>query len=249
MKLSGRIALITGSSSGIGRATAFYMAEEGADVAVNYRSDENGAKEVVKKIEDMGHKGLAVRADVTSTKEVKEMFEKVNEKFSTLDILVNNAGIANILPTVEMTDEAWDRMLAVHLTGTMKCTREALKIMLKKKSGKIINVASICALEGCLAASHYSAAKGGIIGFTRAVAQEVAPHGINVNAVAPGYVETPLLSKAGVTEEMIQGMMPSIPLGRIGKPHEIASLIAYLATEDANYFVGQVISPNGGMTI
>lgn len=249
MKLSEKVALITGASSGIGRATALYMAEEGADVAVNYRSNKKGADEVVKEIEYLGRKGLAVRADVTSTQDVKGMFERVIKKFSTLDILVNNAGIASIMPTVEMTDDAWDRMLAVHLTGTMKCTREALKIMLKNKAGKIINVASICALEGCLAASHYSAAKGGIIGFTRAVAQEVASHGINVNAVAPGYVETPLLSKAGVTEEMIQDMMPSIPLGRIGKPREIASLITYLATEDANYIVGQVISPNGGMVI
>lgn len=249
MNLSEKVALITGASSGIGRATALYMAEEGADVAVNYRSNKKGADEVVKEIEYLGRKGLAVRADVTSTQDVKGMFERVIKKFSTLDILVNNAGIASIMPTVEMTDDAWDRMLAVHLTGTMKCTREALKIMLKNKAGKIINVASICALEGCLAASHYSAAKGGIIGFTRAVAQEVASHGINVNAVAPGYVETPLLSKAGVTEEMIQDMMPSIPLGRIGKPREIASLITYLATEDANYIVGQVISPNGGMVI
>ena len=249
MKLSGKVALVTGASSGIGRAIALYLSEEGADVAVNYRSNLKGAEEVVKEIEGMGRKGLAVRADVSSSKEVRAMFEKVIGEFSTLDILVNNAGIANLATTVDVEDDVWNRMIAVHLSGTMKCTREALKIMLKKKSGKIINIASICATTGCLAASHYSAAKGGIVGFTRAVAREVISQGINVNAVAPGYVETPLLSKAGLSEEMLQQVVSEIPIGRLGKPREIASLVAYLATDDANYIVGQIISPNGGQVI
>ena len=197
----------------------------------------------------MGRRGVAVKADVSNRRAVTEMFEKVVKEFSTLDILVNNAGIASVATTVDMKDDDWSHMITVHLGGTMNCTREALKIMLKNRSGKIINIASICGMTGCLAASHYSAAKGGIIGFTRAVAREVITHGINVNAVAPGYIETPLLSKAGVSEEMLKQIVSEIPIGRLGKPREIASLVTYLATDDANYIVGQVISPNGGQVI
>jgi 3-oxoacyl-[acyl-carrier protein] reductase len=249
VKLLGKVALVTGASSGIGSAIALYLAEEGADVAVNYHSDVEGANEVVRTIQSMGRRGLAVKADASNSREVKEMFEKVVKEFSTLDIIVNNAGIASLATTVDMMDDDWGRMIAVHLGGTMNCTREALKIMLKNRSGKIINIASICGITGCLAASHYSAAKGGLIGFTRAVAREVIFHGINVNAVAPSYIETPLLSKAGVSEEMLRQIVSEIPIGRLGKPREIASLVAYLATADANYIVGQVISPNGGQVI
>jgi len=177
------------------------------------------------------------------------MFAQVADQFSTLDILVNNAGIGNLMPAVSMKDNVWNTMIGVHLYGTMNCTREALKIMIPKKSGKIINIASICGTTGCLGAAHYSAAKGGIIGYTHAVAREVISQGINVNAVAPGYTDTPLLSKGGLTEEMLRLLLSEIPIGRLGKPREIASLVAYLATEDANFIVGQVISPNGGQVI
>ena len=249
MKLSGKVALITGASSGIGRAIALYMAEEGADVAINYHSNLAEAKEVVIEAKAFGRKAISVRADVSSHEEVKEMFAQVTDEFSTLDILVNNAGIGNLMPAVSMKDNVWNTMIGVHLYGTMNCTREALKIMIPKKSGKIINIASICGTTGCLGAAHYSAAKGGIIGYTHAVAREVISQGINVNAVAPGYTDTPLLSKGGLTEEMLRLLLSEIPIGRLGKPREIASLVAYLATEDANFIVGQVISPNGGQVI
>jgi len=249
MKLLGKVALVTGASSGIGRAIALYLAEEGADVAVNYHSNRVEAEEVVKEVQALGRKAIAVKADVSSNPEVKEMFAKVLREFSTLDILVNNAGIGNLMPAVSMPDEIWNVMLGTHLYGTMNCTREALKIMLGKKAGKIINIASICGTTGCLGASHYSAAKGGIIGYTHAVAREVIAQGINVNAVAPGYIDTPLLTKGGVTDEMLKLLLAEIPIGRLGKPREIASLVAYLATEDANFIVGQVISPNGGQVI
>jgi len=249
MKLSGKVALITGASSGIGRAIALYMAEEGADVAINYHSNLAEAEEVVIEAKAFGRKAISVRADVSSHEEVKEMFAQVTDEFSTLDILVNNAGIGNLMPAVSMKDNVWNTMIGVHLYGTMNCTREALKIMIPKKSGKIINIASICGTTGCLGAAHYSAAKGGIIGYTHAVAREVISQGINVNAVAPGYTDTPLLSKGGLTEEMLRLLLSEIPIGRLGKPREIASLVAYLATEDANFIVGQVISPNGGQVI
>lgn len=249
MKLLGKVALVTGASSGIGRAVALYMAEEGADVAINYHSNLAEAEEAVIEAKTFGRKAIAVKADVSSHEEVKEMFAQVTDEFSTLDILVNNAGIGNLMPAVSMKDNVWNTMLGIHLYGTMNCTREALRIMIPKKSGKIINIASICGTTGCLGAAHYSAAKGGIIGYTHAVAREVISQGINVNAVAPGYTDTPLLSKGGLTDEMLKLLLAEIPIGRLGKPREIASLVAYLATEDANFIVGQVISPNGGQVI
>ena len=249
MKLLGKVALVTGASSGIGRAIALYMAEEGADVAINYHSNLADAEEAVMEAKTFGRRAMAVKADVSSHEEVKKMFAQVIDEFSTLDILVNNAGIGNLMPAVSMKDNVWNTMLGIHLYGTMNCTREALKIMIPKKSGKIINIASICGTTGCLGAAHYSAAKGGIIGYTHAVAREVISQGINVNAVAPGYTDTPLLSKGGLTDEMLKLLVAEIPIGRLGKPREIASLVAYLATEDANFIVGQVISPNGGQVI
>jgi 3-oxoacyl-[acyl-carrier protein] reductase len=249
MKLSGKIALVTGANSGIGKAVALYLAEEGADVVVNYIVNPSEAEEVLNEIKALGRKAMAVEADVSSSASVQAMFAKIVEQFSTLDILVNNAGIGNLMPAVDMKDDVWNRMISVHLYGTMNCTREALKIMLKKKSGKIINIASICGITGCLGAAHYSAAKGGIMGYTHAVAREVIAQGVNVNAVAPGYIDTPLLSNAGLTDEMLKELLTQIPIGRLGKPREIASLVAYLATEDANFMVGQVISPNGGQVI
>jgi 3-oxoacyl-[acyl-carrier protein] reductase len=249
LKLLGKVALVTGASSGIGKAIGIYLAEEGADVAINYHSNLEEAEEVVKQIKSMGRRAIAIKADVSSSAEVKEMFAKVIGEFSTLDILVNNAGIGNLMPAVSMRDDAWNIMLGIHLYGTMNCTREALRIMLNKKAGKIINIASICGTTGCLGASHYSAAKGGIIGYTHAVAREVISQGINVNAVAPGYIDTPLLTKGGITDETLKLLLAEIPIGRLGKPREIASLVAYLATDDANFIVGQVISPNGGQVI
>ena len=249
MKFSGKVALVTGANSGIGEAVALYLAEEGADVVVNYLVNFSEAEKVVKEIQAMGRRALAVKADVSSSADVKAMFEQIIREFSTLDILVNNAGIGNFASTVDMKDDVWNKMLGVHLYGTMNCTREALKIMLKNKSGKIINIASICGITGCLGAAHYSAAKGGIMGYTHAVAREVISQGINVNAVAPGYIDTPMLSGAGMTDEILKQLLSQIPIGRLGKPREIASLVAYLASDDANFIVGQVISPNGGQVI
>ena len=249
MKLLGKIALVTGANSGIGKAVSLYLAEEGADIVVNYVVNPAEAQEVVKEVQALGRRAIALDADVSSSMAVKNMFEKAITEFSTLDILVNNAGIGNFASAVDMKDDVWNKMLGVHLYGTMNCTREALKIMLKNKSGKIINIASICGITGCLGAAHYSAAKGGIMGYTHAVAREVISQGINVNAIAPGYIETPMLSGAGITDEILKQLLTQIPIGRLGKPREIASLVAYLASDDANFIVGQVISPNGGQVI
>lgn len=277
MKLNNRVALVTGAGSGIGRTIAVQLAKEGAKIGVN-DINEKGIEGTLGILSGMGAPGVALKADVGDVGEVKGMFEKLKSTWGTIDILVNNAGIA-ILPawvdyrelsdrailkavgevmetgkmqesmriTSSYKDEWWHRTLNIHLTGTFYCTREALKIMEEKRGGKIINMSSIHGVHGGAGATAYSAAKAGIIGFTKSVAQEVIGSGIIVNAVAPGFVDTPLLDC--IAEQIKKVLMAQTPAGRMGTPEEIASLVVYLATDDANYIVGQVISPNGGMVI
>lgn len=190
MKLKDKVALVTGAGSGLGRAIALAFAREGAKVVVNDIAQERAA-ETVADIEAVGEQAFAVAADVSDSQQVKDMFARVVEIYSTIDILVNNAGLLQAVEIPAMEDEQWKRMLAVHLDGTFYCTREAVKIMEAKGSGKIVNMASIAGISGLGMASHYSAAKGGIIGFTKAAARELIGKGIYVNALAPGFVETP----------------------------------------------------------
>jgi 3-oxoacyl-[acyl-carrier protein] reductase len=277
MKLKARIALITGAGSGFGRATAIMMAKEGAKIGVN-DIDEKGIEGTMKVLEEMGAEGLALKADVTKVDQVKKMFERLVSTWGTVDILVNNAGFAlpaawsklvtkvnnaslktidelmttgkcqeSMKITSTFEDDWWHKIIDVHLNGTFYCTREALLIMEKKRSGKIINMSSICGTKGCAGSPAYSAAKGAIAAFTRSVAQEVIGSNIIVNALAPGYVDTHLLDS--VPSEVKSFICSQTPLGRMGTSDEIASAILYLATDDANFFVGQVLSPNGGMVI
>jgi 3-oxoacyl-[acyl-carrier protein] reductase len=277
MKLKDRIVLITGAGSGLGRAAAVMMAKEGAKIGVN-DIDEKGIAETFAALQGTGAEGLALLADVTKVNQVKEMFEKIVSNWGTIDILVNNAGIAmpsawgemvslvnnaslkgitelmttgkaqeSMKVTSAFEDDWWHRMIDVHVNGTFYCTREALKIMEQKRSGKIINIASILGIKGGPGAPAYSAAKGAIIAFTRSVAQEVIGSNIMVNAVAPGWVDTPLLDTMSAESKAF--LCAQTPLGRMGTPEEIANAIVFLATDDANFFVGQVISPNGGIVI
>ena len=271
MKLKDKVALVTGAGSGIGQAIALAFAGEGAKVAVN-DVDQDKIDDTVNRLQEMGADGLGVKADVASSQEVKAMFSRIGQGFGTLDILVNNAGILNTTDRISenlrksleqvmttgvsqtslgatryMTDEVWDRLLRIHLNGTFYCTREALTIMEDKGYGKIINMASAAGIIGMATAPHYSAAKGAIIGFTKSVAAEVIGTGVYVNAIAPGFVDTPLLDM--VVPEMMAYIIARTPLGRIGTPEEIASLAVYLASDDSSYIVGQVISPNGGEVI
>lgn len=242
-KFSGKVALVTGSTSGIGLEIAEELAAEGAAVVLNGL--------------DRAKMGRALRrlpkrcwghvASVSDSGQVSRMFRGIIKRHGRLDILVNNAGIGKVVPTSEMSDGEWEEMLSVHLNGTFYCTREALKLMAPRKSGKIINIASICGLTGCAAASHYSAAKGGIIGFTKAVAREAIASGINVNAVAPGYIDTPMLG--ALDRESLKQVVSQIPAGRLGDVKEIASLACWLASEGGNFMVGQVVSPNGGQVM
>ncbi len=268
MKLRGRIALVTGAGSGIGKEIARAFAVEGADVAVNdIRKD--AAAAVAEEIRGLGRRSLALPADVSDSVEVTALFEELEAELGSLDILVNNAGIALMSDEVRassarqlgllmsgqrptesvgaartMTDAQWRRTLSVHLDGTFYCTREALKVMEARGSGRIINMASIAGLTGLGGAPDYSAAKAGIIGLTKAVAREVAPRGIYVNAIAPGYVDTPLLDV--MDPSMRAAIAFQTPLGRLGTTAEVAAVAVYLASEDSTYTVGQVISPNGG---
>lgn len=275
MKLKDKVALITGGTAGLGRGIALAFAREGAKVAISGRNEERLQK-VVQEIEALGAEALGIRADVSSSQEVKNMFARLLERFGTIDILVNNAGIFrsheagvkdrmrhldlvttpvprhSLQITRNMSDEEWQRMFEVNVNGVFYCTREALKIMEDKGYGRIINIASIAGISAMSSHSpNYSAAKGAVVAFTKSVAHEVAGAGICVNCIAPGYIETETFMRGinQMSPERRNRLMQWIPVGRIGKIEEYASLAVYLASDEAGYMIGQVISPNGGLYI
>jgi len=242
-RLKGKIAIITGGSRGIGRATALALAMEGANVVVNYAKSSDAALEVVAEIVAAGGNGMALQADVSQMEEVDNFVKKVMEKWSCIDILVNNAGITRDKLLLRMKPEDWHSVIDLNLTGVFFCTRAVSKIMLKQKSGRIINVASVAGQIGNPGQANYSAAKAGVIGFTKTVAKELANRGITVNAVAPGFIATDMTKDLKNSEEIIK----FIPLGRYGKPEEVAGMIRFLAADDAaNYITGQVFNVDGG---
>src|SRR5213594_146160 len=272
MKLADRFALVTGGGSGLGRAIALRFAEEGAHVVVNELRLEPATQTVSELKGPAG--GRAIQADVADSAQVKAMFATIERELGALDILVNNAGIAfgpghdraeigrkaeavimelvsgqgarsHMDITQNLSDESWRRMLAVHLDGTFFCTREALRLMSRRNRGAIINLSSVAALMGLESAPHYSAAKGGILAFTRAVAREVASRGIRVNAIAPGFIDTPMTQP--MSPLMRAAALSRTPLGRWGEPREVAATALFLASDDGSFFTGQWLSPNGGL--
>ena len=277
MRLQDRIALVTGGGSGIGRAIALRFAEEGARVIVNDVTAERAQETVAAiAARAESPRGRAIAADVADSGQVRRMFAEIDREFGGLDILVNNAGIAETAAgdrerisakaearvaetmsgqpitthwdvTQEMSDEAWHRMIGVHLNGTFFCTREALRLMGRRNRGAIINMSSVAALMGLEATPHYSAAKGGILAFTRALAREVASRGIRVNAICPGYIDTPMT--APISPLLQRVILSRTPMNRMGAPEEIASTALFLASDDGSYFTGQWLSPNGGLHI
>lgn len=243
MSLQGRIALVSGGGSGIGRATAIRLAEDGANgVVLDVNLD--GARETATRLEKLGRRAVALRADVTSSDEVRAAVEKAERTLGPIDVLVNNAGLAWQATFLEMPEADWDRMLAVHLKGAYTCTRAVLPGMLERRWGRIVSLSSVAGLGGTGRSVAYATAKAALIGFTKSLAREVAPHGITVNAVAPGFIATPMTStwpadrRARVAEET--------PVRREGTPEDIAHAIAYLTSEEASFVTGQVLSPNGG---
>ena len=245
--LEGKIALVTGASRGIGRAIALQLAAEGAKIAINFAGNTAKAEEVKSEIESNGGEALLVQADVSSAESVEEMVNKVTEKFGKIDILVNNAGITRDGLLMRMKDSDFDEVINTNLKGVFNCTKTVSKLMIKQRSGRIVNMASIVALTGNAGQTNYAAAKAGIIGFSKSAAQEFASRGITVNVVAPGFIETDMT--AVLPEKVKEAMLKEIPLGRIGGPADIANAVKFLVSDQASYITGQVIRVDGGMNM
>ncbi len=244
-KLKAQVALVTGASRGIGRAIALSLATEGANVVVNYANSSAAAEEIVEEIVAGGGNAITLQADVSKAEEVENLFKAVMDKWQRIDILVNNAGITRDTLLLRMKPEDWQAVIDLNLTGVFLCTRAASKVMLKQRSGRIINIASVSGQMGNPGQANYSAAKAGVIGFTKTVAKELAVRGITSNAVAPGFITTDMTS--GVQAEEI---LKYIPLGRYGQPEEIAGMVRFLAADPAAaYITGQVFNVDGGMVM
>ncbi|MEB3292012.1 MAG: 3-oxoacyl-[acyl-carrier-protein] reductase [Synechococcales bacterium] len=243
--LQGKVAIVTGASRGIGRATALALAAEGASVVVNYASSSGAADAVVADIAALGGSAIAVKANVAQTEEVDQLIETTMEKFGRIDVLVNNAGITRDTLLLRMKLEDWQAVIDLNLTGIFLCTRAVSKIMLKQKSGRIINITSVAGQMGNAGQANYSAAKAGVIGFTRTVARELASRSITVNAVAPGFIATDM------TQDLkAEPILQMIPLARYGQPEEVAGMIQFLAASPAAaYITGQVFNVDGGMVM
>ena len=238
--------MITGASAGIGAGVALAYAKEGAQVIVNYpnEQEEENARQVLSEVLAYSETSIILKADVSSPDQVSNMIDTVKEKFKTIDILVNNAGIATSAPVHEMETEMWTELLSIHLNGTFYCTRECLKIMYENNYGRIINTASQLAYKGSAGFSHYTAAKGAIISFTRSLSLEIGTKNIRANCVAPGATMTRMLSE--VPNDILDGIKASIPKGTIADISDIIPAYVFLASSDGDHFVGQTISPNGG---
>ncbi|HNR04282.1 MAG TPA: 3-oxoacyl-[acyl-carrier-protein] reductase [Bacillota bacterium] len=247
MQLKGKTAVVTGGSRGIGRAIALELASCGANVVVNYTRNSKAADEVVAEIEAMGSSGMAVKADVSIASEVENLVNEVLKTFGSIDILVNNAGITRDNLIIRMTEKEFDEVINTNLKGTFICTKAVSRVMIKQKSGKIINVSSVVGIVGNAGQSNYAAAKAGLIGFTKSMAKELAKRGINVNAVAPGFIQTDMTSV--LPDNVKEEFLKSIPLMRIGKPEDIAKTVLFLVSEYSDYITGQVINIDGGMVM
>jgi len=248
LDLTGKVALVTGASSGIGHATAIALANCGAAVALNFHRNEIGAELLRKQIVANGGKAVAIQADVTVASDVDALVRRTTEELGPIDILVNNAGsLIERLRILEMSEERWDQVIDLNLKSAFLCAKAVAPSMIERKSGAIINLSSIAGRNGgALGSIHYSSAKGGLISFTKGLAKELAPHGIRVNAVSPGVIDTPYHEQFS-SPEMMKNYVTGIPLGRVGTSDDVAKVIAFLASDAAGYLVGETIEVNGGM--
>lgn len=245
-QLTEQVAIVTGGSRGIGRATALMLADAGANIVVNYARASAAAEEVVAAIADRGGSAIAMQADVSNADQVEALVQAAKDKWGRIDVLVNNAGITRDTLLLRMKPEDWQAVIDLNLSGVFLCTRAVSKLMLKQRSGRIINIASVAGLMGNPGQANYSAAKAGVIGFTKTVAKELATRGVTVNAVAPGFIKTDMTEDLPNTEEILK----YIPLGRYGEAEEVAGLIRFLAADPAAaYITGQVLTIDGGMVM
>ena len=247
MGLDGKVAIITGASRGIGKAIAISLAEAGAKVVVNYVSNSESAQEVVDTINAAGNTAISVKADVSSIKDAERLVQETMTAFGQVNILVNNAGITRDGLLLRMKEDDWDAVINTNLKGVFNCTKAVLKIMLKQRSGKIVNLSSVVGLMGNAGQANYAAAKAGILGFTKATAKEVASRGININAVAPGFISTEMT--ASISDEIKQSMLNAIPLGRLGNAEDVAAVVKFLVSSSADYVTGQTITVDGGLVM
>ena len=247
MLLEGKVALVTGGSRGIGRAIALKLAGEGAAVAINYAGNAKAAEEVKASIEAAGGKAMVVQADVSSAEAVDAMVEAVVNELGGIDILVNNAGITRDGLLMRMKEADWDAVINTNLKGVFYCTKAVSKLMMKKRSGRIVNMASVVGLTGNAGQANYAAAKSGVIGFSKSMAKELASRGITVNMVAPGYIETDMT--AVLSDKVREAMISTVPLARAGQAEDVAGAVLFLVSDMASYITGQVINVDGGMVM
>jgi 3-oxoacyl-[acyl-carrier protein] reductase len=244
LDLTGKVALVTGAAQGIGKAVAMLLAQRGADIIISDVNLEK-AEETSKEIATLGPRAMAIRANVAVVEEVEKMVQAIIERFGQIHILVNNAGIARDKLLLRMTEEDWDLVLDINLKGTFNCTKAVIRYMSKQRYGKIVNIASVVGEMGNAGQANYSASKAGVIGFTKTIAREFASRGINVNAIAPGYIVTPMTEV--LPEKAKEDLKRMIPMERLGQPEDVAQAALFLVSEASNYITGQVINVNGGI--
>lgn len=247
MRFKDKIAIVTGASSGIGSEIAIQFAKEGATVIINYSNNNEGAEKVKKEIEEFGGSAITYKCNVADFSEVEKMIEKIIQDYKHIDILINNSGITKDNLLMRMEEEEFDKVIDINLKGTFNTIKCVSRHMIRAKKGKIINMASVVGITGNAGQANYAASKGGVIALTKSVAKEFATRNINVNAIAPGYIETRMTDV--LNEKVKSEILTNIPMKRVGKPEDIAKLAVFLASEDSNYITGQVINVDGGMVM
>ena len=247
MNLEGKVALVTGASRGIGREIALELARQGCNVAVNYAGSEAKANEVVDEIKSLGREAIAVQCNVSDAEGVQAMVKETVGEFGSIDILVNNAGITKDNLLMRMKETEWDDVININLKGVFLCTKAVTRQMMKQRSGRIINISSIVGVSGNPGQANYVAAKSGVIGLTKTTARELAPRGITVNAVAPGFISTDMTDQ--LPEDVRSEMLKQIPLSRFGAPGDIAKVVTFVASDSASYMTGQTLHIDGGMVM
>ena len=243
--LTGKVALVTGASRGIGRAVALKLSDAGAKVAINFAGNVEKAEEVKAEIETRGGEAMLVQGKVDNFEVANDIVKKIVENWGTVDILVNNAGITRDNLLLKMSESDFDEVIATNLKGVFNCTKAVTKIMMKQRSGKIVNMTSVVGLTGNISQANYAAAKAGVIGFTKSAAKELAARGVTVNAIAPGFITTDMTDK--LPDKIKETTLSQIPLGKFGIPEDVANLAAFLVSEQAAYITGQIINVDGGM--